>query len=185
MAKGFFYNSSMNTREYLKTIEEFSKPKPRSNKAQPFGAPEIKDWAGRKIIKNSIFIKYSKILGCVALASLILIALPLFAVYPPYGKVFLLSVPPTIIIAFSWMLGCWWAWDKDNGLFYAVTVGAMPARGVIYFGWVWLADTIPGLNVIVMAVAMMFHWILFVIPEIIMFVEFSNKFPRSANITEP
>jgi len=174
----------VDTREYLATFASFTQRKV-TPKPEPFKAPEIKDWAVRKASKNSVFLKHTKILGVIALASLILVTLPLFIVHPPYGKMFLLSISPMLIIAFSWMLGCWWAWDKEVSLLYIVTVGAMPVRGMVYFGWMWLASTIPGVEVKVMVAAMIIYWILFIIPELAMFVEFSKKFPRSANITEP
>lgn len=124
---------------------------------------------------DQLFRKYSLALGWLLLGSIVLIVLPLWVVHPPYGKASLLGIPPMLIGAFSWMAGAWWAWNKDQRVLMAVTLGAMPIRLFIGLAWVWIVLTLREIPVIPFVLAMMWYWILFAVPEFAMFLEVSQK----------
>ena len=88
---------------------------------------------------------------------------------------FLLSLPPMLLVAVSWMAGAWWAWDKGRNTFMVATMGAVPLRMFFVLGWAWLVISIPGLPGKVFLPALMLHWVAFTIPEIAMLLEFNRE----------
>lgn len=124
---------------------------------------------------DQVFRKYSLTVGWLLLGSILLIVVPLWLVYPPYGKASLLGAPPMVVGALSWMAGAWWAWDKDQRVLMAVTMGAMPGRLFIGLAWVWVVITIREVPIIPFVFSMMWYWILFAVPEFAMLVELSQK----------
>jgi len=104
----------------------------------------------------------------------VLVISPLWLVHPPYGKAFLLSLPPMVLCAVSWMAGAWWAWGRDKYTFMAVTMGATPARLFLGLGWAWLVLSIPEIPFVVFMIGLMWHWLIFTIPELAMVHEFSQ-----------
>ncbi len=113
------------------------------------------------------------VLGGMVLFSVLFLIAPLWFCWPPYGKACLLSLPPMILCTLSWMAGAWWAWDKDQRVLMAITLGATPVRILVVLGWAWIVLTIPEVPVVTFVLCLMWHWVLFVIPEVAMLVEFS------------
>jgi len=176
----------MTTKELLETLsnckfhqkyQEAKNPKP----VQEIKKPEI-NWEERREKKNKLFKKYLTI----ALYSLGILAffiiLPIWLVYPPYGKSFLLSLPPILFITLSWMGAAWWAWDKDKYIFMAVTFGAMPLRIGLGLFWVYICFSIPGINWMILIFSMMAGWVIFTIIEVAMVREFSIRLPGTLEI---
>lgn len=124
---------------------------------------------------DQVFRKYSLTVGWLLLGSLLLIVAPLWLVHPPYGKASLLGAPPMVVGALSWMVGVWWAWDKDQRVLMAVTMGAMPGRLFIGLAWVWVVLTIREVPLVPFVFSMMWYWIVFAVPEFAMLVELSQK----------
>ncbi|NUQ62914.1 MAG: hypothetical protein HUU20_10515 [Pirellulales bacterium] len=125
------------------------------------------------------FQKYSRLMAGLLLFSAMFLITPLWIAWPPYGKACFLSLPPMLFCTLSWMAGAWWAWDKDQRVLMAVTLGAMPARMLVVLGWAWLVLKIPGpeIPVIAFVLCLMWHWVLFAIPEIAMMMELSHDKP--------
>jgi hypothetical protein len=126
--------------------------------------------------KNQIFVKYLKIMAALLVASLIFFVLPFMATAPHIGKSMIMGFTPILFIALTWMAAAWWAWDKDRGIFLAVTMGGIPIR--MAFGLVWVAmcvQCVPDLDSGAMFLSMMVYWIIFTIPEIGMLQEMSKK----------
>jgi len=111
------------------------------------------------------------------LGAVLLVISPLWLVYPPYGKAFLLSMPPMVLCALSWMAGAWWAWDKDRYTFMALTLGATPVRLVLGLGWAWLVLSIPEVPFFVFVLGLMWHWLIFTVPELAMVHELGQTKP--------
>ncbi len=124
---------------------------------------------------DQVFRRYSLTVGWLLLGSMLLIVVPLWLVHPPYGKACLLGAPPMIIGALSWMAGAWWAWDKDQRVLMAVTMGAMPGRLFIGLAWVWVVLSIRKIPLVPFVFSMMWYWMLFAVPEFAMLVELSQK----------
>ncbi len=127
---------------------------------------------GRRV--RRVFTKYFRLLGILLLGSLTLVALPLWLVHPPYGKACLLSLPPMVLCALSWMVAAKWAWSKGGPILMAVTVGAIPVRLFLLLGWFWLAMSIPGIAIVVFVLALMWHWLVFSLPEFGMLIELNH-----------
>jgi hypothetical protein len=142
---------------------------------EPPPEPEDVDWEERRRWKRQIFKKYCLLLTGLVAGSALLIIAPLWLAHPPYGKAFLLSLPPVVLIALSWMAGAWWAWDKSKNVFMVATMGGIPLRLLLVLAWAWLVLSIPGVPVKVFLPALMLHWALVTVPEIAMLVEFSRK----------
>jgi len=133
---------------------------------------------GRKAI-NRIFGKHCLVMGVLLAGSVVLLVLPMWLVYPPYGKAILLSWPPTVVCALSWMAGAWWGWDKDRWLLMSITLGAVPFRLAFMLGWVCLVIALPGTAVLAFVLALMWHWVIFAVPEFAMLVELSREAPAA------
>jgi hypothetical protein len=174
----------MDNRELLRTLSgckfyqeylEAQQPvEPLSRKPEKVLAPP--KWGGKRR-KRRLYRKYCLLLGALLLGLVALVILPLWLVYPPYGEAFLLSVPPMLLCALSWMSGAWWAWDKDRYVFLAVTLGATPARLFLALGWAWLVLTIPGVPCFVFALGLMWHWLVFTAAEVAMMHELGRHVP--------
>jgi len=119
--------------------------------------------------------KYLKMLGVLLGASLLLIVAPLYLTNPSYGEPLLLSIPPTLFIAVTWMGGAWWARNKPE-LMLALTVGMMPLRGIFLLIWIIIVGASQ-----TFVLGMMLHWIIFVIPEVAFFLELNSLREREKN----
>ena len=124
---------------------------------------------------NRTFRKHCRFMAVLLLLEAVLIVSPLWLGWPPYGKAALLSLPPVALCALSWLAGAWWAWDRDQRVLMAVTMGAMPVRMAIILGWTCLALTIPTISILAFVICLMGHWILFAAPEISMMLELSRS----------
>ncbi len=124
-----------------------------------------------------LYRKYSAVVGILLGVGVVLIITPLWLAHPPYGKAFLLSLPPMLICALSWMAGVWWAWDKDRIIFLAVTIGVTPARLFLGLAWAWMVLSIPDLPCFAFVLGLMWHWLVFAIPEFGMAYELSQPPP--------
>jgi O-antigen/teichoic acid export membrane protein len=158
-------------RDYLQSQqpEESSAPRPIIARLAP---PRSKRRLARRVYR-----KYCLLIVILLAAAVLLIISPLWLVHPPYGKAFLLSLPPMLLCALSWMSGAWWAWDKDRFVLLAVTVGAMPARLLLGLAWAWLVLSIPGTPCFAFVLGLMWHWMIFTIPELGMVHELSRGKP--------
>lgn len=177
----------MNTRELLEVLDRTKTAKRLQEvRHAPIVYPEQVwpeiNWVERGMAKNRVFKKYLLLLfGTLGLLLLVFVA-PLWAVYPPYGKGFLMALPPMILMASSWMAGAWWAWDKSRAIFAAVTVGGMPIRLGICLMWCFLVFQTPGLHEGMMIWAMMGSWVAFTALEIGMIQEMSKKAPATPHL---
>jgi len=126
-------------------------------------------------VRARIFRKYCFLLLGLVVGSLVLLVLPLWILRPPYGKAFLLSLPPMLVTALSWMGGAWWAWGKGGDLLLVATLGAIPLRVAVVLLWAGLVLSVPGTPVAVFLVALMLHWILFTVAELAMVAELSRQ----------
>lgn len=124
--------------------------------------------------RNRIFKRYGLILGSMVLGSLTAVVAAMWLAYPAVGKACLLSLPPMLACAASWMAGAWWGSDKHPRVLIAVTLGLIPLRVLMVLGWAWLVLAIPEMTVEAFFLALMFHWILFACAEIGMLVEMSR-----------
>lgn len=109
----------------------------------------------------------------------ITLILPVYAAFPEIGRSMLMGLPPMVFIAFSWMAGAWYAWDKEFSIFMALTLGAMPIRLGIGMLWSIFAFRIPGLDQGAYFTGMMIFWVAFTIVEFTMLIDFGNKLPRN------
>jgi hypothetical protein len=126
-------------------------------------------------VKKRIFRKYCIVLAVLVAGSVLLLITPLWLAHPPYGKAFLLSLPPMLVTAVTWMTGAWWAWDRGKNTFMAATMGGIPLRMALVLGWAWFVLSIPDVSVKVFLPALMLHWVAFTAPEIAMLVEFTRN----------
>lgn len=124
---------------------------------------------------DQLFRKYSMMIGWLLFGTILLIVVPLWLVSPSYGKACLLGAPPMVVGALSWMAGAWWAWDKDQRVLMAATVGTMPARLFLGLAWVWVVTTLREVPLIPFVFSMMWYWMVFAVPEFVMLVELSQK----------
>jgi hypothetical protein len=114
------------------------------------------------------------VIGALTLGALGLIISPLWLAPSPYVKAFLLSLPPMVLCAVSWMAGAWWASGRDKYTFMAVTMGATPARLLLGLGWAWLVLSVFEIPTLVFVVGLMWHWLIFTVPELAMVHELSQ-----------
>jgi len=148
-------------------------------RASPAARPSSEVLALR-IARNRIFKKYAVILSAMVLGSLIVVVAPMWLAYEPFGRACLLSLPPMLVCAASWMAGAWWGSDRHPHVLLAVTLGLIPVRVLMVLGWAWLALAIPGMPVEAFFLALMFHWILFACAEVGMMIELSHLGAHSA-----
>jgi len=146
--------------------------------------PEV-DWARRTMEKNTLMLKHCKnLIICFGLLLLTLV-LPVFVAYPDVGRSMLMGLPPMLFIAATWMVGAWYAWDKEFPIFMSLTIGAMPIRFGVGLLWSIFAVNLPGVDQLAYFMGMMIFWIAFTIPEFTMLIDFSNKLPKSGGQVEP
>lgn len=138
----------------------------------PGRSPPDSEAAREKI--NRVFTRYCVVLGSLFLGDVLLLVAPLWLVYPPYGRACLLGLPPMILCALSWMAGAWWAWDRNQHILMAVTMGASPVRMLLILVWAWLVLTIPEVSVLVFMFGLVLHWTVFTIPEFAMLLEMTK-----------
>lgn len=172
----------MDNRELLRTLSGCKFYREYLTAQRPDGSPAPKPLTAgspppriQRRLARRVYRKYCALVGILLAAALVLIISPLWLVYPPYGKAFLLSLPPMLLCALSWMAGVWWAWDKDRFVFLAVTLGATPARLFLGLAWAWLALSIPGTPCCAFVLGMMWHWLVFTVPELGMVHELSRR----------
>lgn len=96
-----------------------------------------------------------------------------------------MGLPPMLFIAFTWMVGAWYAWDKEMYTFMALTLGAMPIRLGIGLLWSVFVMKIPEIDTGAYFAGMMIFWTAFTIPEFGMLIDFGNKMPRNGEQIEP
>ncbi len=124
--------------------------------------------------RQRIFRKYAGVLVAMVVASAVLVVLPMWLAYAPFGKACLLSLPPMLVCAASWMAGAWWGSEKPPHVLVGATLGLIPLRVLMVVGWAWLVLKIPGMSVEAFFLAPMFHWIVFACAEVGMLVELSH-----------
>jgi len=146
--------------------------------------PEV-NWIERKMEKNALMFKHLKNLTICFACLFAFMVLPVFLAYPTYGRSMLMGLPPMLFMAFTWMAGAWYAWDKEFPIFMALTLGAMPIRIAAACVWSVFALGIPGIDTGAYFAGMMIFWIAFTIPEFGMLIDFSNKLPRNGGQVEP
>jgi len=125
------------------------------------------DWEERKMKKNALFLKYLKIMFVSVMAVTAFVIAPMWLASAEYGKSLVLSFPPMLFMAASWMAGCWWAYDKDRNLFLAVTIGAVPIRIAVCLFWSILVLKIPGVDAGVYAFGCMAFWVVLRLPRLV------------------
>ncbi len=161
-----FYRAYVKLRQAGRT-----EPKPRQTGSPGGSAPRA---AGLGTARQRIFRKYAAVLGAMVLGSAVLVVLPMWLAYAPFGKACLLSLPPMLVCAASWMAGAWWGREKPSHVLVGVTLGLIPLRVLMVLGWAWLVLQIPGMPVEAFFLALMFHWIVFACAEVGMLVELSH-----------
>jgi len=128
--------------------------------------------------KDKLFKKYMLLLLGAVLVSLVFIIAPLWMVHPPLGRAFLLSIPPNVFLAATWMAGAWWAYEKGFGTFMISTMGMMPVRFMVYIPWVYALSKIPSIPRTPLMVGIAIHFAICLIPEITMLANLNpNKIP--------
>lgn len=173
----------MTTRELLETLNntktarafELARNPPPPPPPPPL--PEI-NWMERKMEKNKLMLKHLKNLMVCFGFLFVCLVLPVFVAFPDIGRSMLMGLPPMLFIAVSWMVGAWYAWDKDFYVFIALTLGVMPIRFVVGLFWSVFVIRIPQVDVLAYFIGMMIFWIAFTIPEFTMLIDFGNKLPR-------
>jgi hypothetical protein len=160
---------------YRTYLDVHTRPKPRPAKSRapkthPRTARPLPTAAERQV-GNRVFQKFGLALAILSLGSLVLLVLPLWVAFPPYGRSCLLSLPPMALCALSWMGGAWWARDRGPHLLMAATMGGMPLRICLVLAWTWLVVPLEGISIIAFVLGMMAHWVLFTVPELVMLVE--------------
>lgn len=179
----------MTTRELLETLNntqmmkrmELARNPPPPPPEPPL--PEI-NWTERKMEKNTLMLKHLKNLTYCFAGLFVFLVLPVFFAYPAYGRSMCMGLPPMLFIAFTWMAGAWYAWDKEMHVFMALTLGAMPIRLGVGCVWSIFVMQIPEINMAAYFAGMMIFWIAFTIPEFGMLIDFSNKLPRNGSQVE-
>lgn len=146
--------------------------------------PEV-NWIERKMEKNTIMLRYLKILIYCFLGLMLFVIMPVLSAFPYVGRSMMMGLPPILFIAATWMAGAWYAWDKEFPIFMALTLGAMPIRIAAGCLWSVFAMGLPGIDVTAYFAGMMIFWIAFTIPEFGMLIDFSNKLPRNGGQVEP
>lgn len=176
----------MTTRELLEVLGRIKTAQAYAKTSEPIAypivVPEIVDWSTRMKEKNKLFIKHLGIIGISFSFSVLFGVLPFWLVDPSYGKSVMMGLPPMFLMAFSWMLGAWWAFDKDRLLFMGVTMGVTPLR--LFFCAVWAAVVcrMPGIHLELFIFSMMIYWVLFTVSEIAMLIEFTKKLPCTSRL---
>ncbi len=179
----------MTTKELLETLNNtktaraFELARNPPPPPPPAPLPEI-NWTERKMEKNKLMLKHVKNLFIVFAFVGIVLVLPVLVAFPAIGRSMLMGLPPMFFIAFTWMAGAWYAWDKAFAVFMALTLGAMPVRLCIGCVWSVFVLKIPEIDQGAYFAGMMIFWVAFTIAEFTMLIDFSNKLPRSGEQIE-
>ncbi|NIQ14678.1 MAG: hypothetical protein GTO02_09850 [Candidatus Dadabacteria bacterium] len=173
----------MTTKELLRTLGETKGAKAfelARNPPPPPAPPPLPviNWKERTAMKNTLIIKHLKILGGIFALLFAILVLPVMTAFPEIGKSMLMGLPPMLFIAFSWMVGAWYAWDKEFYIFIGLTLGAMPLRLGVGMLWAIFVMKIPEVHQLAFVLGMMIFWVAFTCSEFIMLLEFSNKLPK-------
>ena len=115
---------------------------------------------------NSIF-KYNLILlASLIVCSFLIVVLPLYMIKPILGKTLLASIPPMLIFTLSWMIP-YWRFRNNNAFLVPATLGLMPIRIMLCMAYSYMIlEALPDINPSYFVGGLMWHWILFAIPEI-------------------
>lgn len=133
------------------------------------------DWIERNKVKREILFKSLKLQVLFVLCSQLFIVLPYWIANEQIGKSIFLSMFPVWIMTLSWMLGCWYFWDKGKYLYMAMTFGMIPVRMVVCLCWVLFSlQTVPELVFSAYVFGLMLYWVLFTVGEIFLALKISK-----------
>ncbi len=133
------------------------------------------DWQSRKQEKWSVFSRFSKYLAAIVVASLVCLVLPLWLANEALGEAFLISIPPMLLVSFSWMAGMWKFFDDHNILLIA-TVGMIPIRMAVVVAFTLALALYSDVLIGALVIGMIIHWALFAVPEMLMMHRFEKQF---------
>lgn len=164
----------MLTAKELLHVLDNTKTAQRSRKKATIPVPREVNWVQRVREKRHLFIKHIYILVALMLSSLLGIIVPLWIISPEIGRSVFISLPPMLFVTLSWMIPSW-LFLHNNALLLSTTVGVVPIRiGLVtLFSWIILIHA-PGVIFYVFFIGMMWHWSLFMIPEILMLHNFTK-----------
>ena len=115
---------------------------------------------------NAILVRNMIVLLCTVVFSVLFVVLPLYVAKPLLGKAILISIPPMLIFTLSWMIPFWKFYNKTAFL-VPITLGLMPFRIMLCIIYCYMMlEAIPEINPVYFVGGLMWHWILFAIPEI-------------------
>ena len=115
---------------------------------------------------NSIFKHNLILLVSLIVCSFLIVVLPLYMIKPILGKTLLASIPPMLIFTLSWIIP-FWKFRNNNAFLVPVTLGLMPIRIMLCMAYSYMIlEALPDINPSYFVGGLMWHWILFAIPEI-------------------
>ena len=115
---------------------------------------------------NTLLVRNLILLVGLVVFSLICVVLPLYVVKPILGKTLLVSIPPMLIFTLSWIIP-FWKFHKSNAFLALTTLGLMPIRIILCLVYCYMMlEAVPEINSVYLVGGLMWHWILFAIPEI-------------------
>lgn len=168
----------MSIKEMLRTLDTSRLFPPPEKRTKPPEKPPI-DWVIRNTLKRYIFFIHIKALAIIILCSVLFLILPLWIIAPPIGKAFLLSIAPMLLICTSWMVPAWKFYDRRL-LMLSLTMGMMPIRILLIVAFSYLVlFYMPQIHFPAFGVAMMWHWVVFFIPEVSMVYQLSTRLERT------
>ena len=113
------------------------------------------------VLKHNLILLVS-LIAC----SFLIVVLPLYMIKPILGKTLLASIPPMLIFTLSWMIP-FWRFHNNNALLVPATLGLMPIRIMLCMAYSYMIlEAVPEINPAYLIGGLMWHWILFAIPEI-------------------
>ena len=113
------------------------------------------------VLKHNLILLVS-LIAC----SFLIVVLPLYMIKPILGKTLLASIPPMLIFTLSWMIP-FWRFHNNNALLVPATLGLMPIRIMLCMAYSYMIlEALPDINPSYFVGGLMWHWILFAIPEI-------------------
>lgn len=165
---------SMSIADMLKTLDRTKSMQKLQSKPNIVTSEREVDWSKRKEEKHRLFVKYTQMLCVLALCSLLVIIIPLFLVAPSVGKSVFISLPPMLILVLSWMVPTWLFFYKKE-LLFSTTICAIPIRIIVAAVFSYIIYTYAdGIIFNVFFIGMIWHWVLFAIPEMFMLHHFSK-----------
>ena len=115
---------------------------------------------------NSIFKHNLILLVSLIVCSFLIVVLPLYMIKPILGKTLLASIPPMLIFTLSWIIP-FWKFRNNNAFLVPVTLGLMPIRIMLCMAYSYMIlEALPDIKPSYFVGGLMWHWILFAIPEI-------------------